>query len=177
MRKELDEQLCKIAPHLFGDRHADMRTTALCWGFEIGPGWFGIIYAAALKLEPLCKAEHDKYVHLEKKWYKHVRTILYKTAKISLLFKAAYWLTNKLIPNLNNPFNWYGGGPRASQIKEKFGTLRFYMTHQTNEMARITDWAEKQSKRTCEECGKPGKLRGRGWLYTRCASCWKRMGK
>jgi hypothetical protein len=177
MNEKLDKKLCKLAPHLFGDRYADMRTTAMCWGFEVGDGWYDLLAEAAVKLEPLCKAEHDKYAHLEKPWYKHVRTVLYKTAKITPLFKALYWLINKLIPNLNNPFHWYGGGPRASQIKEKFGTLRFYMTYATDAMYAITDRAEKQSSVTCEECGKPGKLRGRGWVYTRCAKCWKGMDK
>lgn len=177
MKRELDEKLCRIAPHLFADRFGDMRTTALCWGFEVGDGWYELLEEAALKLEPLCKAEHDKYVHLERKWYKHVRTILSKMAKVPLLFKAAYWLTNRLIPGLNNPFHWYGGGPRASQIKEKFGTLRFYMTHETPEMSTIIYNAERQSAKTCEECGKPGKLRGERWYYTRCAACWKRRAK
>jgi hypothetical protein len=177
MKRELDEELCRIAPHLFGDRHADMRTTALCWGFECGDGWYWLLREAAVELEPLCKAEHDKYVHLEKKWYKHVRTALYWSNKIPGLFKPIYWLVMKLIPGLNNQFHWYGGGPRASQIKEKYGTLRFYMTHGTEEMYKIVDNAERKSLKTCEECGKPGKLRGRGWYYTRCAACWKRMQK
>src|SRR5258708_19079681 len=52
--KEITDQLlCKRFPHLFADRNADMRTTALCWGFEVGPGWLGIIYNAAAQLEPL----------------------------------------------------------------------------------------------------------------------------
>jgi hypothetical protein len=177
MKKELDEKLCKLAPYLFADRHADKRSTALCWGFECGDGWYKILEEAALKLEPLCKAEYDKYAPLEKSWYKHVRTILYKVAKVPLLFKLLYRLANTLLPNLNNAFNWYGGGPRASQIKEKYGTLRFYLTHSTDEMYAITVEAERKSKDICEICGKPGKLRERGWLYTRCLACWKKKSR
>ncbi len=58
--------------------------------------------------------------------------------------------------------------PCASQIKEKYGTLRFYLSTGTDEMFAITDEAERLSERTCEECGAEGKLRGRGWYYTAC---------
>ncbi len=59
---------------------------------------------------------------------------------------------------------------RASQIKEKYGTLRFYLSGGTNEMYAITDKAQSQSSKTCETCGHPGKLRGQGWFYT---ACWR----
>ncbi len=56
----------------------------------------------------------------------------------------------------------------ADQVKEKFGTLRFYMSSSTDEMEAWIDEAEAESAVTCEECGAPGKLRGKGWLYTAC---------
>ncbi len=118
--------LCEVAPHLFADRHMDMRTTALCWGFETGPGWMGIIYEAALKLEPLIVAAKAK-----------------------------------------DPEAWEYGYFRASQIKEKYGTLRFYLSGGTEEMYEIAE-------ETCESCGKAGKLRGDGWYSTRCDQCWKK---
>ena len=132
-REITDQLLCEVAPHLFADRHAPMQTTCMCWGFEIGPGWMGIIYEAALKLEPLIVAAIVK-----------------------------------------NPEGWEYGYYRASQIKEKYGTLRFYLSGGTDEMYAITDEAEKKSTKTCENCGKPGKLRGKGWYYTRCMPCWKK---
>lgn len=177
MKRELDEQLCKIAPTLFGDRHADMRNTALCWGFACGDGWYGLLEEAATKLEPLCKAELVKYAHLEKVWYKYVRKAIGFTVHVPFVFHTLYKVADKLTSMYNNPIYWYGGPPRASQIKEKFGMLRFYMTHQTDEMSAIIVKAESQSSKTCEECGKPGKLRGRGWSYTRCAPCWKKEPK
>lgn len=64
--------------------------------------------------------------------------------------------------------------PRASQIKEKFGTLRFYLSHGTDEMFRIADEAERKSATTCENCGKKGRIRKGGWLRTLCAGCNKR---
>jgi len=57
---------------------------------------------------------------------------------------------------------------KASQVKEKFGTLCFYMTAETDEMTELIREAEDKSAVTCEDCGKPGKLRGDGWFYTAC---------
>lgn len=58
--------------------------------------------------------------------------------------------------------------PAAAQVKEKFGTLRFYTNMATAEIEAIVDEAEKLSTVTCDVCGKPGKLTGGGWLSTRC---------
>lgn len=45
MTQALDDLLCRRHPALYADRHADMQSTAMCWGFEAGDGWFGIIDA------------------------------------------------------------------------------------------------------------------------------------
>lgn len=57
---------------------------------------------------------------------------------------------------------------RAEQVKEKFGTLRFYMSALTDEMSEAIRVAEEASAKTCELCGAPGVLRSRGWLKTLC---------
>lgn len=67
--------------------------------------------------------------------------------------------------------------PRASQIKEKFGTLRFYLSHGTDEMFKIADEAEQKSAEVCEECGKKGTLRKGGWLVTLCKKCQEKRNE
>ncbi|MBU1227202.1 MAG: hypothetical protein KJ698_08340 [Actinobacteria bacterium] len=62
---------------------------------------------------------------------------------------------------------------RVHQIKEKFGTLRFYWTGRNYAVGKtaVAD-AETESARTCEVCGSPGCLRTRrGWLRTLCDDC------
>ena len=61
--------------------------------------------------------------------------------------------------------------PCASQVKEKFGTLRFYMTTETEEMSALIREAEERSAVTCEECGSPGTCRDGGWILTLCDKC------
>jgi hypothetical protein len=66
----------------------------------------------------------------------------------------------------NNPSEeWV---PRASQVKEKYGTLRFYMSSETQEMSDAISLAESESAKTCEECGKAGSFRGTSWVTVRC---------
>jgi hypothetical protein len=63
-------------------------------------------------------------------------------------------------------------GVVASQVKEKYGTLRFYIYNATDEAYDLCDAAESESETTCELCGEPGKLRGKGWITTRCEECY-----
>ena len=56
----------------------------------------------------------------------------------------------------------------ADQIKEKFGTLRFYYSGGDDYIAGLVTMAESMSGVTCEDCGKPGRSRGFGWITTVC---------
>lgn len=67
--------------------------------------------------------------------------------------------------------------PAASQVKEKFGTLRFYLTSGTDEMYDLIHEAEAKSATTCEDCGTPGKRRGGGWILTLCDQCAKEQDR
>jgi hypothetical protein len=63
--------------------------------------------------------------------------------------------------------------PRATQVKEKFGTLRFYMSSYFDEFFNFIDEAEKKSAMTCEQCGEPGTLDNSTnyWISTECKKC------
>lgn len=122
MDQNLDEQICKECPNLYSQRNGDLRTTAMCWGFECNSGWFKIIYELSKELE----AEILKLPESEREY------------------------------------------TCASQVKEKYGILRFYMHSETDEMSYLIREAEQKSSITCEICGKEGELRGFGWLRTVC---------
>lgn len=62
---------------------------------------------------------------------------------------------------------------KATQIKEKFGGLRWYMSSSTDEMNKLISAAEDQSYKTCEECGQAGEAKGPGWILTLCDVCRK----
>lgn len=59
----------------------------------------------------------------------------------------------------------------ASQVKEKYGTLRFYMHSETDEMSWLISEAEHKTHYTCELCGSKGRVRDDGWVTVRCDDC------
>jgi hypothetical protein len=66
-----------------------------------------------------------------------------------------------------------GWDGELQQVKEKYGTLRFYWRNNIDGIAGeiaedVVQNAEAMSGQTCEVCGKYGRLRGSGWLYTSC---------
>lgn len=60
---------------------------------------------------------------------------------------------------------------KTSQVKEKYGTLRFYLSSTTDELEEIIGFAEDKSAITCEVCGKLGKSRKLSWIQTLCEEC------
>ena len=61
-----------------------------------------------------------------------------------------------------------GWDKRTTQVKEKFGGLRFYLESYPEGAADIVIKYEKMSYTLCETCGNPGKLRKGSWLFTLC---------
>lgn len=56
----------------------------------------------------------------------------------------------------------------VTQVKEKYGSLRFYIGWGSNRTFDMIEAAEKESETTCEVCGEPGEIIGTGWLKCRC---------
>jgi hypothetical protein len=65
-----------------------------------------------------------------------------------------------------------GWSGTITQVKEKFGSLRFYATRLTETMDAVVNRTENQSSTTCELCGVAGSIHViRGWLITLCPAC------
>lgn len=62
---------------------------------------------------------------------------------------------------------------RITQIKEKFGELRFYTNWTTNEIEAIINKYTKLSRKTCINCGKPATVITTGWISPFCNDCVK----
>jgi hypothetical protein len=55
------------------------------------------------------------------------------------------------------------------QVKEKFGSLRFYHNSLNKEIDDLVEEYEEKSATTCEVCGEKGTLfKSHGWWMTRC---------
>lgn len=56
----------------------------------------------------------------------------------------------------------------ATQVKEKFGGLRFYVENATDAQYAVISFAESLSYHMCDVCGAKGKPNSEGWIKTRC---------
>lgn len=67
----------------------------------------------------------------------------------------------------------------AAQVKEKFGTLRFYVHGRDEGMMAAIHAAENESACICEECGTREDVKLRKhlevWLVTCCSKCFEAM--
>ena len=70
-------------------------------------------------------------------------------------------------------FDIDGELPFVQQVKEKFGGLRFYISHGTNSMFELIDETEKRCFDLCEICGSINNVetKGSGWIKTLCEEC------
>jgi hypothetical protein len=79
--------------------------------------------------------------------------------------KGWYPLIQKLIEDLIE----LGWDKQVTQVKEKFGGLRFYINSGSTEIYDRISEAERASYLICEDCGEPGELRkDLGWYFTLC---------
>lgn len=151
MREELDVLLVKRYPEIFKHRNEDMTRTAMCWGFECGDGWFDIINNLCFALsEPLRRAIRD----LE--------------SATKFLGQNELWTQERLDAAKTNVDVARANIPVAEQVKEKFGTLRFYIDNGNDLAYALVDFAEAMSETTCEVCGNKGTLYPLGWMRTLC---------
>lgn len=156
MRKDLDEALCAKYPLIFQDRNADMRTTAMCWGFECGDGWYNLIDVLCSKLYSHYRQANDRYQHLLEIG---VGNTLYGTKVVT---------QEELDEAKEKMEHERGHVPVASQVKEKFGGLRFYVQGAIDEHYHYISFAESMSYHICEVCGAPGNRWTDGWHKTLC---------
>ncbi len=85
-----------------------------------------------------------------------------------------YNIIDQLCDNIQSHIDWQAKQGKdipqvvAMQVKEKFGTLRFYYNGGDDVIDGMVRMAESMSAVTCEECGAPGTTGGQGWITTRC---------
>ena len=75
--------------------------------------------------------------------------------------------------NFEKGYTQYKQVPQVTldQVKEKFGTLRFYYTGGDDVIDGMVRMAESMSAVTCESCGNPGEQTRGGWIKTICSPC------
>lgn len=144
MSPELDKKLCEKYPEIFVNRNAPVTSTAMCWGFDIGDGWYPLIDMLCAKL-------------------------MYPVRDLE--YKCAEWYKGEQLEKAKQDLEKAKKAiPVACQVKEKFGGLRFYVESATNEQYNYIDFIEAMSYRVCEDCGtmKDAMTYSCGWMRTLC---------
>ncbi len=149
----LKNELMDKYPLLYADRHESMQRTAMCWGLEVGQGWLPLIDELSAKLEKVI----EKFIQ----------------DNPNLPCAQCVELKDN---HKNEDHVYQSSHPRASQVKEKYGTLRFYISGCTDEIDALISDAERRSAKICEECNSPGQQYGGGWVTTLCEECAKSRG-
>jgi hypothetical protein len=174
MRQELDALLCEKYPKMMVNRNKPMQETCMCWGFDCGDGWYNILnqlmgniqhhidwkekqreYARTYN-EMATQAKAGNFDLFEESM-KDTVNLEYKEKRLAEIVAGDFRTVPDAIPQVT-----------LDQVKEKFGTLRFYYTGGDDEISGMVRMAESMSGVTCEECGNPGERRGGGWIYTAC---------
>lgn len=170
MRQELDARLVSKYPLIFtrGPRREDNGPFQY-WGFECGDGWYALI-------DVLCRSLYFKYTGAVHQYERarqlegtYIRTWDREAQKTVDVLVDAVYVERKRLAMAEEAENV----PVAVQVKEKFGTLRFYVDKATTEQYNIIGFAEDMSSRVCEQCGdtSTAQTRSGGWVRTLCNSC------
>ena len=80
-------------------------------------------------------------------------------------------ILNMLCQNIQSHIEWKKGEcsqVNVNQVKEKFGSLRFYYDGGDDYIHGMVSLAESMSGVTCEKCGDVGIPRNGGWIRTLC---------
>ena len=184
MNKENTLKLVKRFPVLYQDFYSDMTQTCMCWGFDHGDGWFDIIWQLSLGIEEELNYswfQKKKFLFkksLSRRWNKLVYKISPVVRDKTKVVKGddnvwRHEIIEKAKPRLQwiKRFSWWPyTGFAVQQVKEKFGTLRFYCGYNET-INRLITLDERLSACTCEKCGKYGETGGAHWLQTLCKEC------
>jgi hypothetical protein len=121
MKKELEDEIIKIAPYMFiYEGSDDLKKSLISFGLDIGDGWFEL-----------------------------VKELVINIAKLDVDHKV-----------------------KVFQVKEKFGTLRFYIDGGNDKINELISIAEHKSERICEVCGDDGYIdNSKYWVVALCDKC------
>ena len=166
MKIELQEKLHKKYPKLFPNELY----------IECEDGWYAII-------DTLCTSiqwEVDNPDWKVKKGFHH-----YVFKALLPIHNYILWpLFHKNLPSWVHPPIFVRPSekelpeqPVILQLKEKYGTLRCYLSSSTDRIDAKVSLAENFSGHICELCGNAGKTTVKnGWYRTHCESCMKQNG-
>lgn len=160
MKTTLQNKLFEKYPKIFVQKDLDKTQTLMCWGIAVGDGWYNIIDTLCDNIQNYCDEPH-KNIASYTRWLEEAKEKgdeLWTTTCQERLDKAIETAKNR--PQVE-----------AVQVKEKYGSLCFYVNNYDENIRTMIDFAEDMSYCTCEKCGSPGKPSTGGWIKIECGRC------
>lgn len=175
MEFDLDKRLSETYPLILSQKYKGTPADPFYFGFECGPGWFNII-------DRLCRNIQN---HIDQRAEDHNRAVAHNKMRDEMLAGDFTEFENRFVKLSHGDTDWVERNRAeilakpwpvpelveqvvAAQVKEKFGTLRFYYDGGDEYVSGMVRMAEAMSGCTCEQCGAPGKSYNTGWMQTMC---------
>jgi hypothetical protein len=136
------KELIEKYPLIFQFRKGRELEPFSMFGIECGSGWFPLLNALCYQIQSYIDYQKEANERIEQNKKKYPN---YDQTPFALIPQVV-----------------------VTQVKEKYGTLRFYYDGGDDTIDGMVRMAEAMSSITCETCGNLGKMRGRHWFYTAC---------
>jgi len=159
---KMDKELFDLYGKYFSQDNADRDS----FGFGIGAGWYPIIGALLEAMAgPIKRAQRD-LGYAEQAFEKGQTKVTWNKDYSDKT--EAPWTQEDVDAARNKLSAIQNSLPQIQQVKEKFGTLRFYVNGSDDVTTALVGMAESLSTITCEDCGNRGTLRHGRWLRVLC---------
>ena len=178
MKAELQKQLIEKHPEFFSYlKDYNGPVIPIQFGFECGDGWYDLLNSLMGQIK-----SYTEY-NIKRKRIKngYIRFIYNYIGDISnkLPHKYSKYLL-KLRKNISKKVKWEEYKVfqpiNVTQIKEKFGGLRFYTNGHDDLVGGMIWLAEHMSYNICEHCGSTKNVsQTKGWITTLCEDCMKEI--
>lgn len=165
MDKELELKLVEKYPVIFRDYGGDMRETCMAWGMTCGNGWYKLIDNLCQDIMDLI-GDNDIEVIAEqvKEKFGGLRFYYSINYKVTFFGSVSFKIRDFFFRHRLGRVYW-----KIVHFRQKFWKSKI------EKIEEVISEAELNSTEICEKCGKPGKRRGGGWVYTLCDECDKKL--
>lgn len=181
MKSELEKKLIEKYPIFFEYlKRNDEPIIPIQFGIECGNGWYWLLDNLMGDIQSYTKSNCER-IRIKNKLIRNFNMFLSKVSnKLPHKFSKHIWKINRYINNNFKKETYNKFEPiKITQIKEKFGGLRFYYDGGDDMIGGMVWLAESMSLNICEQCGSTEnvKQRGHNWIYTACNKCEENNSK
>jgi hypothetical protein len=138
------------------------------FGFECGDGWYMLLSELLYEIKShITNVNNNRKNEFQYKWMRKLYWWL-RISNFRYSRPLADWLYEKAPRKKFVPLTL-----QITQIKEKFGGLRFYYDGGDDRIQGMVDLAETLSYQICERCGSTKNVQQTtGWITTLCEDCF-----